>query len=92
MVNKSLDYSKLMLRLVKDFSWPSKYMYKFIVPFDAESLNNLKILFDKKAKINHRESKTGKYISVTAVQMMNNPDEVIAIYQKAEKINNIIAL
>ena len=92
MENKPLDYSKLMLRLVKDFSWPSKYMYKFILPFDVESLNELKLLFNDAAKITHRESKTGKYISLTAVQMMDNPDEVIALYQKAEKINKIIAL
>lgn len=92
MNSKPLDYSKLMLRLVKDFTWPSNYMFKFIIPFEANSLNSLKLLFDKSVKITHRESKTGKYISVTAIQLMNNPDEVVAIYQKAEKIKNIIAL
>lgn len=92
MNSKPLDYSKLMLRLVKDFTWPSNYMFKFIIPFEANSLNSLKLLFDKSVEITHRESKTGKYISVTAIQLMNNPDEVVAIYQKAEKIKNIIAL
>jgi uncharacterized protein len=92
MENKPLDYTQLLLRLVKDFVWPTEYMFKFIVPFDAKSLNEVKELFSKEAKINHRESSGGKYVSVTAIQLMDNPDEVIAIYQKAEKIDKIIAL
>ena len=92
MSNKALDYNKLMLRLVKDFSWPSKYMFKFIVPFEAGLLNEVKSLFAEEAEITHRESKNGNYISVTAIQLMDNPDEVIAIYRSAENIERIIAL
>lgn len=87
-----MDYSNLMLRLVKDFTWPTNYMFKFIVPFEADYLNSVKLLFSEKSTINHRESKNSKYISVTALQMCENPDEVIAIYKKAEEISNIIAL
>lgn len=92
MSTKHLDYQKLLARLVKDFSWPSNYMFKFIVPFNVDSLNQLKALFSPDAKVSHRESKGGKYISVTAVQRMDNPDDVIDIYMKAEKIDKIIAL
>jgi putative lipoic acid-binding regulatory protein len=92
MSDKALDYSKLMLRLVKDFTWPSEYMFKFVVPFDAELLNEVKLLFDAGAKITHKESKNGNYISVTAVQIMDNPDAVIAVYKNAENIRSIIAL
>lgn len=67
-------------------------MFKFIVPFDVESLNQIKALFSDSAKISHRESATGKYISVTAVQKMDNPDDVIEIYKRAESIKQIIAL
>ncbi|OIO99400.1 MAG: hypothetical protein AUJ98_11285 [Bacteroidetes bacterium CG2_30_33_31] len=92
MESKSLDYNNLLFHLVKDFSWPNEYMFKFIVPFDVSSLNELKALFHSKAKVSHRESKNGKYISLTALQIMENPDEVIEIYLKAEKIKDIIAL
>lgn len=91
-MNKTGDYSKLLELLVRDFSWPSKYMFKFVVPFEAKSLETLKLLFSKDAQIKHRESKTSKFISFTAIQMMDNPDDVIAIYKEAEKIDKIIAI
>jgi hypothetical protein len=91
-MNKTGDYSKLLELLVRDFTWPSKYMFKFVVPFEAESLEILKTLFSDKAVIKHRESKTSKFISFTATQIMDNPDEVINIYKEAEKIDKIIAI
>lgn len=92
MVDKSMDYSQLLLNLVKDFVWPTDYMFKFIIPFEPESLNKVKSLFSKDAKITHRESSGSKYISFTAIQIMDNPDDVIEIYKKAESIDRIIAL
>jgi hypothetical protein len=91
-MNKTGDYSKLLELLVKDFSWPTTYMFKFIVPFNPQSLNQLKALFADDADIKHRESKSSKYISFTAMQMMDNPDDIIAIYKQAEKIEKIIAI
>ncbi len=91
-MNKTGDYSKLLELLVKDFSWPTEYMFKFVIPFDAHNLYHLKILFNGEAKISHRISKSSKYISFTVIQMMDNPDEVIAIYKQAEKLDNIIAI
>ncbi len=67
-------------------------MFKFIVPFNSDSLNSLKSLFDSNAKITHKESKNSKYISFTALQMMGNPDDVISIYKSAEKIDKIISI
>lgn len=92
MNSKQLNYNSLKERLRKDFTWPSNYMFKFIVPFDANSLNEVKELFEKTTKLAHKESKSGKYISVTAQQIMASPADVIAVYRNAEKIKNIIAL
>ena len=91
-MNKTVDYSKLLEILVKDFTWPSPYMFKFIVPFESEGLNQLKVLFNSTAKITHKESSSSKYISFTALQLMDNPDEVIEIYKSAEKIDKIISI
>lgn len=91
-MNKATDYSKLLEILVRDFTWPTEYMFKFIVPFSADNLNAVSALFNDTAKIAHRESKGSKYISFTAKQRMENPDDVIAIYREAEKIDNIIAI
>ncbi len=87
-----MDYQKLLARLVKDFTWPNDYMFKFIVPFNPESLHKVKALFSETATLSHRESSNGSYISVTAIQRMEDPDKVIEIYQEAAKIEKIIAL
>jgi hypothetical protein len=85
-------YAKLMELLVEDFTWPTDYMFKFIVPFEADNLNRLKSFFSEDAKIKHKESKNGKYISFSAVQRFEDPMDIIEIYKKAEKIDKIVAL
>jgi len=91
-MTKTVDYSKLLEILVKDFTWPTTYMFKFILPFESEGLNQLKVLFNSTAKIKHKESSNSKYISFTALQLMTNPDDVISIYKSAEKIDNIMSI
>ncbi len=91
-MNAAPDYSKLLEYLVRNYTWPHEYLFKFVVPFDPESLNRLKALFNNQAQISHRESKNSKYISFTAKQLMDNPDDVIEVYRAAEKIDQIIAL
>jgi len=85
-------YGKLMELLVRDFTWPTDYMFKFIVPFEAENLTLLKSFFSKEAKIDHKESKSGKYISFSAVQKFDDPMDIIDIYKKAEAIKKIVSL
>ena len=85
-------YGKLMELLVRDFTWPTDYMFKFIVPFEADNLNTLKSFFSKDAKIKHKESKNGKYISFSAVQNFDDPMDIIDIYKKAEVIEKIVSL
>jgi hypothetical protein len=42
--------------------------------------------------MNFNESKTGKYISVTAKEMMINVDDIIEVYINASKIEGIVSL
>lgn len=86
------DYMKLMEFLIRNYTWPTDYMFKFIIPFEVEKLNELKSLFSAEAAITHNESKSSKYISFTAVQHMDNPDDVVEIYSKASKIEKLISL
>lgn len=92
MIEELGKYGKLMELLVKDFTWPTDYMFKFIVPFSADNLNQLKSYFSDDAKIEHKESKSGKYISFSAIQKFDDPMGIIEIYQKAESIEKIVSL
>lgn len=90
-MDKMEDFDKLK-ELLDDDEWPREYMFKFIIPFEAEPLNSLKNIFDDDAKITHRESNSSNFISFTAVQIMYSSDSIIEIYKEAGKIDNLISL
>ena len=79
-------------KLFLQFNWPSVYMFKFIIPADNHKLALVEALFGKEAEVLTRQSKTNKFISITAKEMMITPDEIIAVYKRAEKIEGIISL
>lgn len=91
-MDKKVDYTKLKEMLEKDFTWPILYMFKFIIPADNHKLALVEAIFDEEAIITIRQSRTNKFVSVTAKEVMLSPDAVIDIYKKAEKIEGIIAL
>jgi len=85
-------YENLQIKLSEQFEWPHVYMFKFIIPADNKKLALLESLFNKEAIITTRQSKTNKFISLTAKELMIKPSDVINIYKKAEKIEGIISL
>jgi len=73
--------------------WPSKYMYKFIVPADGEGVIEVEGKFDGMgAVISTRSSKTGKYISITISVIMPSSDSIIDKYRDCENVKGIISL
>ncbi len=90
---KTIDeYAKLSELLEEDKTWPRQYMFKFIVPFSPDSIRETEALFKEDAKITMRESKTLKYMSITAKQMVDSAQEVIAVYRNAESIKGIMGI
>ncbi|SHH69876.1 DUF493 family protein [Winogradskyella jejuensis] len=87
-------YKKLKTQLQDTALWPSEYLYKFIVPTNGGQIKKLDNLFNNLgAVITTKESKNGKYTSVSVNVKMKNPDAVIAKYKEvAEKIENVISL
>ncbi len=73
-------------------NWPLVYMFKFIVPAEIEKIAMVEALFNQDATIYRKESKTGKFVSITAKQQMDNSDQIISIYKKAYSIERIVAL
>lgn len=85
-------YDNLKEKLEEQFEWPSVYMFKFIIPADNRKLALVEALFDESGELTTRQSRTNKFISITAKQVMLSPDEIIAVYKKAGKIEGIISL
>lgn len=87
-----MDYSGLKEKLNKYHSWPSVYMFKFIVPDDPRKLDQVQKLFTREAEVSYKTSKNGSFISVTGKELMLSADEIIRVYKKAEAIKDLISL
>ena len=93
MENKEEFYSNLKIKLDEFQRWPSVYMFKFIVPGDLQKVAELESLFNTKtSKVSSRASSTGKFISVTAKEVMVSSEAVIAKYREAEHIEGLMSL
>lgn len=87
-------YNKLRSQLYETASWPSEYLYKFIVPSDQQKINQIEDLFNNLgAVITTKESGKGTYTSVSINVDMKDPDAVISKYKEvAEKVEGVISL
>lgn len=85
-------FESLEDKLNKSTTWPSVYMFKFIVPTDNRRIAMVEALFGPEAQLSTKESSGGKYISITSKVVMLNAKEVIEKYRSAAKIEGIIAL
>lgn len=83
------DYSTFKERLDRNHTWPAEYMFKFIVPKGKE--DQISVLFSQK-DVSTKESSSGNYISVTSRMMIKSSEEVIRIYEEAQKVEGVIAL
>ena len=87
-------YKKLKAQLYDTMSWPSEYLYKFIVLSEASKIEKIESLFNNMgAVIKTKPSKNGKYTSVSISVKLKNPEAVIKKYKEvAEKVEDVISL
>ncbi|HET6991524.1 MAG TPA: DUF493 family protein [Bacteroidia bacterium] len=85
------NFDELRKKLEKD-SWPSVYMFKFIVPSDNHKIALIEGIFEDDAEINMQASTNGKYTGLTIRQVMLSAEAVIEVYRQASVIEGIISL
>lgn len=73
-------------------NWPQVYMFKFIIQSNNRDYAILRQIFNEQALLTTRNSRNGKYISITVKEMMMNAAEVMERYRQAAQIEDIIAL
>ena len=76
-------------KLDQHYTWPSLYVFKFIVPAGKEQ--EVKELFPFHVS-QEKSSKQGNYKSVTVEMMMPSGEAVLEIYIRASRIEGIVAL
>ena len=93
MSKESEFYKKLKVSLEETTSFPTEYMYKFIIPTSREKFEAIESVFDNLgAVIKSKSSKNNKYTSLTILVRMKSPDEIINKYKKVSKVEGVISL
>ena len=86
-------YERLKKELDLSSTWPSIYLFKFIVPSEKENILRVEEAFDcMGAVIKTTKSKTGKFTSFSVDVMMKDSQEIIDKYIELSTIKGIISL
>jgi putative lipoic acid-binding regulatory protein len=86
-------YDRLKAELDTSTTWPSTYLYKFIVPSINDNVFRVEEAFNcMGAVIKTTKSKTGKFTSISIDVTMKNSQEVIDKYIEVATIEGIISL
>jgi hypothetical protein len=86
-------YERLRLELNNNTSWPSKYLFKFIVSNDQHKIDIVENAFNNMgAVIDTRQSKTGKYTSISINVQMQEAQNIIDKYLELSTVEGIISL
>ena len=89
---KESDWASLKAKLEEEGGFPKVYMFKFIIPSDNQKLALVQSLFGPEAIVTMRSSKNGKYVSVSAKELMLSADNIIARYKRGMEIEGVMAL
>jgi putative lipoic acid-binding regulatory protein len=79
-------------KLEEHHTWPSVYMFKFIVKNEGEKVKELLAFFGETAKIEFKESKKGTYKSVTIKEAMLSAEAVVNRYFELNGLEGLISL
>jgi len=81
--------SNFQTRLDEFHRWPCAFTFKFVAP--REKMADLLVIFEGKPFAT-RQSRNGRYISLTAEWEISSSDEVIGIYRQVARIQGVLAL
>ncbi|MBA6315811.1 DUF493 family protein [Cellulophaga sp. HaHa_2_95] len=86
-------YDKLKERLVETSTFPTTYLYKFIVPTAGTGVKEIESAFDDTdAVVINKLSKNGKFTSVSISLRLDSADAIIAYYKKVAGVEGLISL
>lgn len=86
-------YGKLKKKLEETTKFPTKYMFKFIIPNDNNKIVAIENMFNHiGAVISTKSSKSDKYKSLTILVTMKSVNEIIKKYEEVDTIKGVISL
>tara|TARA_B100001287_G_scaffold133628_1_gene112511 strand:+ start:13548 stop:13811 length:264 start_codon:yes stop_codon:yes gene_type:complete len=85
------EFESLKAKL-EQTDFPQVYFFKFIVPNTNDNVAKVSALYTKDTQVQMKPSSSGKFISMSAKQVVLSVDDIISIYKKASVIEGIISL
>ena len=86
-------YTSLKEKLEGTHNFPEDYLYKFIVNNEESKMTEIYRVFDNiKFTLSTRDSKNGKYVSLSINAFVLDADQVIKIYKEVGKIDGVMML
>ncbi|MCQ4035043.1 DUF493 domain-containing protein [Kaistella montana] len=86
-------YASLKEKLEATHDFPEDYLFKFIITNDESKHTEIYRVFDEvKFTLNTKESKNGKYSSISINAFVMDADQVIKIYKEVGKISGVMML
>jgi putative lipoic acid-binding regulatory protein len=93
MSKKKEFYTGLRKTLEETTIFPTKYMFKFIIPTDKDKIETIENMFNNiGAVINTKFSKSKKFTSITILVLMKSVDEIIKKYEEVDTVDGVISL
>lgn len=86
-------YDRMKILLDDANVFPTKYLFKFIVPNDANNIVDVMDCFNgSDAVFTTKESKSGKLTSISIMVTMPSSESIIDVYKRVSTIERIISL
>ena len=92
-VNPEDYYASLKEKLEATHDFPQDYLFKFIITNEESKQTEIYRVFDNvKYTLSTKDSKNGKYTSLTMNAFVLDADQVISIYKEVGKISGVMML
>jgi putative lipoic acid-binding regulatory protein len=92
-MNSAKFYIKLKNTLEETTHFPTKYLYKFIVPSAGTGVETIENIFDNMgAVINTKVSSKGTYTSISIEVNLKSADAIIKKYKEVAMVEGVISL
>ena len=86
-------YASLKEKLEATHDFPQDYLFKFIITNEESKQTEIYRVFDNvKYTLSTKDSKNGKYTSLTMNAFVLDADQVISIYKEVGKISGVMML
>ena len=92
-VNPEDFYASLKEKLEATHDFPQDYLFKFIITNEESKQTEIYRVFDNvKYTLSTKDSKNGKYTSLTMNAFVLDADQVFSIYKEVGKISGVMML